>query len=113
MVEIRAPSRTVGAQDWTSGDAHVTTKSEPKTRVADPRAIVYGRVSMVKQKESGAGEMAQEDDCTAFVERLGYELVGPFLEDEAVSGSKSIDQRPALLEAIGNLRKGDFLVVAK
>lgn len=77
------------------------------------RACVYGRVSMMKQKESGAGEAAQEDDCTTFVQQLGYELVGPFLEDEAVSGSKGIEHRPALLEAIGTLRKGDVLVVAK
>jgi DNA invertase Pin-like site-specific DNA recombinase len=77
------------------------------------RAIVYGRVSMIKQKQSGAGEMVQEDDCTDFITRLGYELVGPFLEDEAVSGSKSIEHRPALLEAIGSMKKGDVLVVAK
>jgi site-specific DNA recombinase len=77
------------------------------------RAIVYGRVSMIKQKKSGAGELAQEDDCTEFVNRLGYELVGPFLEDEAVSGSKPLSRRPGLLEAVGNLRKGDVLVVAK
>lgn len=77
------------------------------------RAVVYGRVSMYKQKESGAGEAAQEDDCSDFVRRMGYELVGPYLEDEAVSGKKSLRQRPALRVAIDALEPGDVLVVAK
>lgn len=78
-----------------------------------PRAIIYGRVSTAKQKASGGGEMAQEDDCSDFARRMGYEVAGLFLEDDAVSGGKPLDKRPALIAAISELRKGDVLVVAR
>ena len=78
-----------------------------------PRAIVYGRVSSDKQKESGAGENAQGDDCAAWCARNGYELVGPFVEEEGISGASALDRRPKLLEAIAELRKGDVLLVAR
>lgn len=78
-----------------------------------PRAVIYGRVSSAKQKASGAGEMVQEDECIEFAQRNGYEVVGPFLEDDAISGGKPLDKRPALLEAISQLEKGDVLLVLK
>ena len=70
--------------------------------------IAYLRVSTLSQAESGAGLAAQEDACR----RAAPGLAGVY-RDEGVSGSTGLDKRPALLAAIGNLAKGDTLLVAK
>ncbi len=70
--------------------------------------IAYLRVSTLSQAESGAGLAAQEDACR----RAAHDLAGVY-RDEGVSGSTGLDKRPALLAAIGNLAKGDTLLVAK
>lgn len=70
--------------------------------------IAYLRVSTEQQSQSGAGLDAQEDACR----RAAGDLAGIY-KDEAVSGKTGLDKRPALLEAIAELKKGDVLVVAK
>jgi len=70
--------------------------------------IAYLRVSTAAQSESGAGLDAQHDACL----RVAGELAGVF-RDEGVSGKTGLDKRPALLEAIAELSKGDTLIVAK
>lgn len=70
--------------------------------------IAYLRVSTTSQAESGAGLDAQYDACL----RVAGELAGVY-RDEGVSGKTGLDKRPALLEAIGELGKGDVLIVAK
>lgn len=76
-------------------------------------AIEYGRVSGDKQKRSGSGEAAQEDDCAEFAQKNGYEILGRFIEAEAVSGDAPPHRRPALMEAVGALKPGYTLLVAK
>jgi site-specific DNA recombinase len=76
------------------------------------RAAIYTRVSTEEQAESGAGLAAQADASMACAGRLGADVLGVF-SDEGVSGSVGLEKRPALLEAISALRKGDVLIVAK
>ena len=71
-------------------------------------AYAYLRVSTDQQSLSGAGLDAQEDACR----RSAGELVGIY-RDEGVSGKSGLDKRPALLELIAALGKGDTLIVAK
>lgn len=68
----------------------------------------YLRVSTDQQFLSGAGLDAQEDACR----RAAGDLAGIY-RDEGVSGKTGLDKRPALLEAIAELDKGDVLIVAK
>lgn len=70
--------------------------------------FAYLRVSTQSQAESGAGLAAQLDACLKAAETLD----GVY-QDEGISGSASLDKRPALLVAIGQLRRGDVLWVAK
>lgn len=68
----------------------------------------YLRVSTAQQVQSGAGLDAQEDACR----RAAGTLAGVY-KDEGVSGKTGLDKRPALLDAIAALAKGDILIVAK
>ena len=68
----------------------------------------YLRVSTEQQSQSGAGLDAQLDAC----QRTAGTLAGVY-RDEGVSGKTGLDQRPALLELIAALNKGDTLIVAK
>lgn len=70
--------------------------------------IAYLRVSTEQQALSGAGLDAQHDACL----RVAGSLAG-IHRDEGVSGKTGIDKRPALLDAIAQLKKGDVLIVAK
>jgi len=72
----------------------------------------YLRVSTTDQAESGAGLAAQFEACTRFAEAQGEEVTRTF-KDRGVSGAKGLEDRPALLKAIGMLRRGDVLLVAK
>jgi len=70
-------------------------------------AYAYLRVSTEQQAESGLGLLAQRDAC-----QRAYSVDGVF-SDEGVSGKTGLEKRPALLEAISVLVKGDVLLVAK
>lgn len=72
----------------------------------------YCRVSTDDQAENGVGLTAQRDACRAWTAGNGRELAA-FFSDEGVSGSKSLEQRPALLDCIAGLKIGDVIVVAK
>lgn len=74
--------------------------------------LAYLRVSTEDQAESGAGLAAQKDACRAWAAKQG-EDVDAFFADEGVSGSKSLEHRPALLELLAGLKRGDVLLVAK
>jgi DNA invertase Pin-like site-specific DNA recombinase len=76
------------------------------------RAAIYLRVSFEEQAESMHGLNAQEDAARACAVRNGWEVVGVFT-DAAVSGSLGLSDRPAMLEAIGTLGRGDCLLVSK
>lgn len=75
------------------------------------RAVMYLRVSTDDQATSVE---AQRAACTRIADQRGYEMVGEYV-DENVSGTKRIDQRPALKRALADLAgdKADRLIVAK
>jgi site-specific DNA recombinase len=77
-----------------------------------PVARASTRVSTDEQAESGLGLAAQEAACRLCAGRLGLELVSVHA-DEGVCSVDPINKRPALLEAIASLGKGDVLIVAK
>lgn len=76
------------------------------------RAVIYLRVSTDEQSASGAGLNAQLDACRSCAERAGWEPVGPF-SDEGISGAAPLDRRPAMIDAMAAIGRGDVLVVAK
>lgn len=76
------------------------------------RAIGYLRVSTEEQAASGLGLDAQRAALEATAARLGVELVAHHA-DEGLSGAKGVEDRPALLAAVGELERGDVLLVAK
>jgi DNA invertase Pin-like site-specific DNA recombinase len=74
--------------------------------------VAYLRVSTQWQAESGAGLEAQYQAFVAYAQRQGCPVSNCY-RDEGVSGAYGLDKRPALLEAISQLSKGDVLLVAK
>jgi DNA invertase Pin-like site-specific DNA recombinase len=58
------------------------------------------------------GLNAQEDAARAYAVRSGLDVIGVFT-DAGVSGSVGLEKRPALLDAIAALGKGDLLLVQK
>ncbi len=76
------------------------------------KAILYIRVSTEEQSQSGLGLEAQEKACRTLAASLGASETLLFT-DAGISGSKGIEDRPALTEALAALRKGDVLIVAK
>jgi DNA invertase Pin-like site-specific DNA recombinase len=75
------------------------------------RAFGYLRVSTEGQGADGFGIQAQTDAVTACCLRLGIPLHQTFTD--VITGSATLEQRPALADALSNLRSGDILVVAK
>jgi DNA invertase Pin-like site-specific DNA recombinase len=67
-----------------------------------PVALLYTRVSTLRQASDGVGLEAQQAKCTAHAERMGWPVAGTF-SDEGISGKDGIADRPglkALLEAV-------------
>jgi DNA invertase Pin-like site-specific DNA recombinase len=76
------------------------------------RTSIYRRVSLEEQAESGNGLNAQDDVCRAYAARKAWDVIDVFT-DAGVSGSVGLEKRPAMIEAIQALGKGDVLLVAK
>lgn len=76
------------------------------------KAVGYLRVSTDEQAESGLGIEAQAATCRAAAGRLGLELLTTHT-DQGISGATGLERRPGLLEALGELGRGDVLLVAK
>ena len=75
-------------------------------------AIIYGRVSTVKQGITGLGIHAQINTAKAKAAELGLEVIEIFKEQE--SGRKTALQRPQLQAAIEKCKEtGAALIVAK
>ncbi len=74
--------------------------------------IIYTRVSTQEQADSGAGLNAQLDACRAYAKQQGWEVSGEY-QDAGVSGTADLEKRAGLMAAIGELKKGDVLLVAK
>jgi site-specific DNA recombinase len=74
-------------------------------------AMAYLRVSTDKQADSGLGIEAQQAACEQWAAANGYDL--QVFVDEGISGAADIADRPALLDALQAIGKGDVLLVAK
>lgn len=74
--------------------------------------LIYTRVSTQEQAESGAGLNAQLDACRAYAKQQGWEVASEHT-DAGVSGTTDLDKRIGLMTAIGELHKGDVLLVSK
>jgi resolvase-like protein len=86
--------------------------NRPATGKVPSRTIAYLRVSTDKQADSGLGLEAQRTAVNTAAGRLGLPLAS-VLVDAGVSGALSAADRPVLLQAVGALRRGDALLVAK
>ena len=71
-------------------------------------AIGYIRVSTEKQANEGVSLEAQEARINAWCVANGYELAGVYV-DAGISGKK-MENRPELLKALANMKKGMALV---
>ena len=76
------------------------------------KAILYTRVSTQAQAESGLGLEAQENGCRNFAAANGFEIVSVYT-DKGISGTTEPWKRPALSEALQELRRGWTLLVWK
>jgi DNA invertase Pin-like site-specific DNA recombinase len=76
------------------------------------RAVAYLRVSTEQQADSGLGLKAQQVSVNAAAERLHLQLAATFI-DAGTSGGLGIEERPVLLDAVADLKRGDVLLVAK
>lgn len=82
--------------------------------VRGKRALLYLRVSSEEQGKPGHfGLPAQEDQCRRHCERVGYTILDVLI-DLGISGTKPIEERPALAEALARCERGqaDVIVVA-
>ena len=75
-------------------------------------AVIYTRVSTVRQGVSGLGLEAQRETVGRYIASHGLKTVGEFVEVE--SGSKTSTDRPQLAAALAQCKKtGASLIVAK
>jgi DNA invertase Pin-like site-specific DNA recombinase len=70
------------------------------------RVAGYVRVSTDVQAEKGFGLQVQQKAIRAWAKEQGHRLIR-ICGDEAASGAKELDRRPALAEALGMVRRGD------
>lgn len=75
-------------------------------------AIALTRCSTQSQAEKGNSIAGQELSIQEFAKTKGLTIINSFA-DEGVSGGASLENRPGLLGALAELRKGDTLLVAK
>ena len=73
--------------------------------------VIYLRVSTDQQAQSGLGLEAQRQCCLSFIKEKGAQVLE--YADEGYSGALEMEKRPALLEALNILDKGDILLIAK
>ena len=75
-------------------------------------AIALTRCSTQAQAERGNSTAGQLLSIQSFAEKKGFTITQSFA-DEGVSGGAPLETRVGLLGALGQLRKGDTLLVAK
>jgi site-specific DNA recombinase len=78
-----------------------TTKTARKAAAHDKQAVIYCRVSSIKQATVGDGLRSQETRCRDYARTKGYEIIAVFSDD--VSGSR-ID-RPGMKDMLAFTRK--------
>lgn len=74
-----------------------------------PKAALYLRVSTIEQRDEGYSIMAQEENCHATAQRMGYEVFKVY-SDEGISG-KSTKNRPAFQRMMQDASEEKFNVV--
>lgn len=80
----------------------MSKKTNIKTNPEDGRkAVIYCRVSSIKQTTQGSGLTSQETRCREYAKYKGYEVVEVFSDD--VTGSRA--SRPGMQEMLGFLRE--------
>lgn len=77
-----------------------------KKRTETPiRAAIYCRISKDRTGES-LGVERQEQDCRALAERLGWEVVGVYVDNDISASTKSRKHRPQYAEMLRLVRGG-------
>jgi DNA invertase Pin-like site-specific DNA recombinase len=74
--------------------------------------IIYTRVSTTEQGESGLGLAAQVAACETFAAKAGHTVTACHT-DAGISGAAGLEDRPGLMAAVANLKRGDALIIAK
>lgn len=67
--------------------------------MANPVALIYRRVSTLRQASDGVGLDTQDVKCRAHAARMGWDVADTFT-DEGVSGTDGLDTRPGLTALI-------------
>jgi DNA invertase Pin-like site-specific DNA recombinase len=75
--------------------------------------VIYLRVSTEQQAQSGLGLEAQRQMCLSYISKAGSPQSVLEYMDDGYCGALELDKRPALLESISQLEKGDVLLIAK
>ena len=83
-----------------------TTKTQPTS------CVVYERVSTEAQSSSGLGLKSQRDMCRGYA-RSNNLRIRKYYTDAGISGTKGVDQRPALSQMLSELKPGTVVLVAK
>src|SRR5512132_686888 len=69
------------------------------------KVVVYVRVSTGKQVEEGLGLADQEHACRAWARQHGHQVLAVF-RDQGVSGTKELEHRLGLAEALDAVKDG-------
>jgi site-specific DNA recombinase len=69
------------------------------------KAVVYVRVSTGKQVDEGLGLANQEHACRAWARQHGHQVQAVF-RDEGISGTKELEHRLGLAEALAAVKDG-------
>jgi DNA invertase Pin-like site-specific DNA recombinase len=83
-----------------------TSKTQPTS------CVVYERVSTEAQSSSGLGLKSQRDMCKGYA-RSNNLRIRKYYTDAGISGTKGVDQRPALSQMLSELKPGTVVLVAK
>lgn len=86
--------------------------TNPETMEETMNVMIYTRVSTDEQAATGLGLAAQVAACEAFAAKAGHTVTG-LHTDAGISGAASLEDRPGLMAAIGGLRRGDAILIAK
>ena len=69
--------------------------------LAGAKALIYCRVSSVKQRTEGSGLESQEQRCRAYAEERGYDVVKVYPDD--TTGGGDFMNRPGMRAALSYL----------
>ena len=75
-------------------------------------AVVYLRVSTTGQSESGLGLKSQKEMCQNYARSQGLRIK-KYYTDAGISGTKGVDERPAMSEMLQELSPNTVVLVAK